>query len=145
MRVQDVMQKEVATLSLEDSLDVAEDIMNLGRVRHLPVVAGDRRLVGLVTQRDLLRASVASVLELSRSVEHDWLKAIPVRLVMSTELLTVSPTETLNDAVQLMISKKFGCLPVVEDAKLVGLLTETDCLQVLARLLKGAPAASEAH
>jgi CBS domain-containing membrane protein len=145
MRVQDVMQKEVATLSLEDSLDVAEDIMNLGRVRHLPVVAGDRRLVGRVTQRDLLRASVASVLELSRSVEHDWLKAIPVRLVMSTELLTVSPTETLNDAVQLMISKKFGCLPVVEDAKLVGLLTETDCLQVLARLLKGAPAASEAH
>jgi CBS domain-containing protein len=135
MRVQDVMQKDVATLDLEDSLDVAEDIMTLGRVRHLPVIAGDRRLVGLVTQRDLLRASVASVLELSRSVEHDWLKAIPVRLVMSTELLTVSPQDTLNEAVQLMISKKFGCLPVVEEGKLIGLLTETDCLRVLAGLL----------
>jgi CBS domain-containing membrane protein len=139
MRVQDVMQKEVTTLDLEDSLDVAEDIMTLGRVRHLPVVAGDRRLVGLVTQRDLLRASVASVLELSRPVEHDWLKAIPVRLVMSTELLTVSPKDTLNEAVQLLISRKFGCLPVVEDGKLVGLLTETDCLQVLAGLLRDAP------
>jgi CBS domain-containing membrane protein len=136
MRVRDVMQKEVATLDLEDALDVAEDIMTLGRVRHLPVVTGDRRLVGLVTQRDLLKASVASVLELSRSVEHDWLKAIPVRLVMSTELLTVSPGAPLNEAVQLMISRKFGCLPVVEDGRLVGLLTETDCLQTLAGLLK---------
>lgn len=139
MKVREIMQKEVATLGLEDSLDVAEDIMTLGRVRHLPVLAGNRHLVGLVTQRDLLKASVASVLELSRSVEHDWLKAIPVRLVMSTELLTVSPNDTLNEALQLMISRKFGCLPVVADGKLVGLLTETDCLQVLAGLLKDAP------
>ena len=145
MRVHEIMQKEVATLGLEDSLDVAEDIMPLGRVRHLPVVAGDRRLVGLVTQRDLLKASVASVLELSRSVEHDWLKAIPVRLVMSTELLTVSLDEHLDEAVHLMISKKFGCLPVVENGKLVGLLTETDCLQVLAGFLRDAPIDAQTH
>jgi CBS domain-containing protein len=139
MKVREIMQKEVATLGLEDSLDVAEDIMTLGRVRHLPVLAGNRRLVGLVTQRDLLKASVASVLELSRSIEHDWLKAIPVRLVMSAELSTVSPEDTLEEAVRLMISKKFGCLPVVENEKLVGLLTETDCLQVLAGFLKDVP------
>jgi len=145
MRVREIMQKEVATLGLEDSLDVAEDIMTLGRVRHLPVVTGDRRLVGLVTQRDLLKASVASVLELSRSVEHDWLKAIPIRLVMSSELLTVSPDDSLEEAVRLMISKKFGCLPVVDNGKLVGLLTETDCLGVLAGLLREAPAATQAH
>jgi CBS domain-containing membrane protein len=144
MRVREIMQKDVATLGLEDSLDVAEDIMTLGRVRHLPVVAGDRRLVGLVTQRDLLKASVASVLELSRSVEHDWLKAIPIRLVMSTDLLTVTPDDTLEEAVRLMISKKFGCLPVVENGKLVGLLTETDCLGVLARFLKDSPVTTRA-
>jgi CBS domain-containing protein len=139
MQVREIMQKEVVTLGLEDSLDVAEDVMTLGRVRHLPVVAGDRRLVGLVTQRDLLKASVASVLKLSRSVEHDWLKAIPVRLVMSSELVTVSPDDSLEEAVRLMISKKFGCLPVVDNGKLVGLLTETDCLGVLASLLKERP------
>src|SRR4029077_8709442 len=122
------------------SMDVAEDIMTLGRVRHLPVVAGDQRLVGLVTQRDLLKASVASVLELSRSVEHDWLKAIPVRRVMSTELVTVSPEDTMEEAVRLMISKKFGCLPVMEGGALVGLLTETDCLGVLARFLRDSAA-----
>ncbi len=145
MRVREIMQKEVVTLGLEDSLDVAEDIMTLGRVRHLPVVAGDRRLVGLVTQRDLLKASVASVLALSRSVEHDWLKAIPVRLVMSTELLTVSPEDTMEEAVGLMISKKFGCLPVVDGGKLVGLLTETDCLGVLAGFLKNSPGAAQSN
>jgi CBS domain-containing membrane protein len=145
MRVREIMQKEVATLGLEDSLDVAEDIMTLGRVRHLPVVTGDRRLVGLVTQRDLLKASVASVLELSRSVEHDWLKAIPVRLVMSSELLTVSPDDSLEEAVRSMISKKFGCLPVVDNGKLVGLLTETDCLGVLAGLLRELPTETQAH
>jgi len=139
MKVRDIMQKEVATLGLEDSLGVAEDIMTLGRVRHLPVLADNRRLVGLVTQRDLLKASVASVLELSRSIEHDWLKAIPVRLVMSTELSTVSPEDTLEEAVRLMISKKFGCLRVVENERRVGVVTETDCLQVLAGFLKEVP------
>jgi CBS domain-containing membrane protein len=139
MQVKDFMQRQVVTLGLEDSLDVAEDIMTLGRVRHLPVVAGESRLVGLVTQRDLLRASVASVLKLGRAVEHDWLKAIPVRVVMTTEIETASPSDSLKSAVDHMISKKIGCLPVVENGKLLGLLTETDCLQVLASALTREP------
>lgn len=139
MQVKDFMQRQVVTLGLEDSLDVAEDIMTLGRVRHLPVVAGESRLVGLVTQRDLLRASVASVLKLGRAVEHDWLKAIPVRVVMTTEIETASPSDSLKSAVDDMISKKIGCLPVVENGKLLGLLTETDCLQVLASALAREP------
>src|SRR5213593_1315680 len=108
MRVKDIMQTEVTTLRLEDSLDLADDVMNLGRVRHLPVVAGDRRLVGLLTQRDLLKASVASVLELRHAVKHDWLKVIPVKLVMTNEVLTIHPDEPLREAVELMIARKFG-------------------------------------
>jgi len=145
MRVRDIMRRDVVTLGLEDSLDVADDIMTLGRVRHLPVVAGESRLVGLVTQRDLLKASLASVLELGRSAEHDWLKGIPVRVVMTTEVDTVSPSETLKHAVDLMISKKIGCLPVVEEGKLLGLLTETDCLQVLANALTDEPPPARTH
>ena len=145
MRVEDVMQKEPVTLGLDDSLDIAEDIMMLGRVRHLPVTAGDRRLVGLVTQRDLLKASVASVLELSRSVEHDWLKAIPVRLVMTTDVVSIAPSAPLGEALSVMIARKFGCLPVVENDKLVGLVTETDCLRMLAGLLGADHTALGAH
>ena len=139
MQVKDVMQRNVATLGLEDSLDVAEDIMMLGRVRHLPVVAGESRLVGVVTQRDLLKASLASVLGFGRAVEHDWLKAIPVRVVMTKEIEIASPSDSLKRAVDRMMAKKIGCLPVVDDGKLLGLLTETDCLQVLANALVSEP------
>ncbi len=145
MQVKDIMQHDIVTLGLEDSLDMADDIMTLGRVRHLPVVAGESRLVGLVTQRDLLKASLASVLQLGRAAEHDWLKGIPVRVVMTKELETVSPNETLKNAVDRMIAKKIGCLPVVEEGKLRGLLTETDCLQVLASALTSEPPPVRTH
>jgi CBS domain-containing membrane protein len=145
MRVKDIMQPEVTTLRLDDSLDLAEDIMTLGRVRHLPVVSGDNRLVGLVTQRDLLKASVASVLELGHAAEHDWLKAIPVRLVMTCQVFTIHPNEPLREAVELMIGRKLGCLPVMEGGKLVGLLTETDCLKALDRLLPARLIETRAH
>lgn len=82
---------------------------------------------------------MASVLKLGRAVEHDWLKAIPVRVVMTTEIETASPSDSLKSAVDDMISKKIGCLPVVENGKLLGLLTETDCLQVLASALAREP------
>jgi CBS domain-containing protein len=145
MQVKEIMQRHVVTLGLEDSLDVAEDIMTLGRVRHLPVIVGESRLIGLVTQRDLLKASLASVLELGRAVEHDWLKKIPVRVVMTTEIETAYPNDSLKSAVDRMITKKIGCLPVVEDGKLLGLLTETDCLQVLASALTNEPPAVRTH
>jgi len=129
------MQTDVATLALDDTLDVAEDIMTLGGVRHLPVVVGDRRLVGLVTQCDLLKASVASVLDRGRHVARHWLSAIPVCRVMAREILVASAEDRLRDAVHQMITNKIGCLPVVEGGKLVGLVTEADCLRALAHLL----------
>jgi acetoin utilization protein AcuB len=145
MQVKDIMQRDVVTLGLEDSLDVADDIMTLGRVRHLPIIAGESHLVGLVTQRDLLRASLASVLDLGRKAEHEWLKSIPVRVVMNTELETIAPDDSLKSAVDRMIAKKIGCLPVVEQGKLVGLLTETDCLRVLAEALVEGPPPARTH
>jgi acetoin utilization protein AcuB len=145
MQVKDIMRQDVVTLGLEDSLDVADDIMTLGRVRHLPVIVGESHLVGLVTQRDLLRASLASVLDLGRKAEHEWLKSIPVRVVMHTEIETIAPGDSLKSAVDRMIDKKIGCLPVVEQGKLIGLLTETDCLRVLAEALVEGPSPSRTH
>jgi CBS domain-containing membrane protein len=141
MKVKDVMQKDVLTLHKGDFLDVAENIMTLGRIRHLPIVDEKGQLIGVVTQRDLLRASVASVLGLSKTAERDWLAAIPVDQVMSKSAVSVGPESELADAVDLMVRQKYGCLPVVEDGRLVGLLTETDCLDCLLNLLR--PAAAE--
>ncbi|MFN8546176.1 MAG: CBS domain-containing protein [Candidatus Binatia bacterium] len=139
MLVRDLMQRDPTTLAVHDALDVADDIMRLGRVRHLPVV-DQGRLVGVLTQRDLLRASISSLLQLRYAAEREWLTKVEVRSVMSTTLHTVSPTSTVRHAVELMIAHKIGCLPVVTDGALVGLLTETDLLQLLANQLATAEA-----
>lgn len=83
MKVKDIMQKDVLTLRVDDHLDIVENVMTLGRIRHLPIVDQHERLVGILTQRDLLRASVASVLELRRSAEREWL----VGLLTETDCL----------------------------------------------------------
>ena len=135
MYVRDLMQPEVATLYADDTLDLADGIMRLGRIRHLPVVSGDR-VVGVVSQRDLFRAAVSSLLQLGGEAERKWLAGIPVKAVMTPNVFTVAPSEPLHVAVRTMIDKRIGCLPVVEDGKLVGLLSESDCLVHLAELLK---------
>jgi CBS domain-containing membrane protein len=135
MRVQDLMQRDVVTLEASDHLDLADDIMRLGRIRHMPVLAGDR-LVGILSQRDLFRAGISSVLRFRADVEREWLGKISLREVMTTHVFTIAPEAPIADAVAVMLAKRIGCLPVVADERLVGVLSESDCLRYLARLLE---------
>lgn len=128
MLVKDVMKTQLVTLNADSKLGFAEDIMYLGRIRHLPVVRGDC-LVGILTQRDLYKASLTSMLT-NWKENKEFLDSIRVSEVMTKNVTTVSPDATVEDAAQIMIDKKVGCLPVVKDKnKLVGLITETDVLQ----------------
>jgi CBS domain-containing protein len=128
MLVKDVMKTQLVTLNADSKLGFAEDIMYLGRIRHLPVVRGDC-LVGILTQRDLYKASLTSMLT-NWKENKEFLDSIQVSEVMTKNVTTVSPDATVEDAAQIMIDKKVGCLPVVKDKnKLVGLITETDVLQ----------------
>lgn len=136
MKVKDLMRTKVITLHVADTLDIAEDIMSMARIRHLPVVDADYRLVGILSQRDLFKASISSVLGFAQEKEHQWLGTVPVREVMTKEVITVAPEAGIAEAVDKMVAGKFGCLPVVENGKLVGLLTETDCLRCFGGLLK---------
>jgi CBS domain-containing protein len=122
------MKTQLVTLNADSKLGFANDIMYLGRIRHLPVVQGEN-IVGLVTQRDLYRASLTSILT-SWNENKEFLDAITVSEVMSKNVSTVSQNVTVEEAAQIMIDKKVGCLPVVEGKnKLIGLVTETDILQ----------------
>ena len=137
MKVQDLMRTNVVTLHSSDALDIAADIMNMGRIRHLPVVDADNRVVGIVTQRDLYRASISSVLGFAQAKEHEWLGQVTVRDVMTKEVTAIGPEAGVVEAVDKLVTAKFGCLPVVdEQGTLVGLLTETDCLRCFRDLLK---------
>lgn len=134
MQVWQLMASDVVTLEAKATLDVADDLMQLKRIRHLPVVE-QGRLVGLVTQRDLFLAGVSSVLNFRRKAEKEWLGRITIEDVMTTDLITVAPEADIEDAVARMLEHKIGCLPVVGGGKLVGLLSETDCLRYLQRIL----------
>jgi len=127
--VSEIMRADFVSLREDDRLDLAEQVMKLGQVRHLPVLDASRRLVGIVSQRDLLRASLTSVLDFAAAERHTFLRAVAVSEVMTREVQSVSPDTPVGVAASRMIRHRIGCLPVVdEDGKAVGLLTETDLL-----------------
>jgi CBS domain-containing protein len=134
MQVRDAMTTDVVTLKASDHLDLAHDIMSLGRIRHMPVLDGER-LVGILSQRDLFRGAISSVLAFRPKAEREWLGKIRVEEVMVRAVHTAAPDWSVRQAVETMLAKKIGCLPVVEAGRLVGLLSESDCLRLLARLL----------
>ena len=119
MNVRDLMAREVVTLDAADTLDLAEGIMRLGRIRHLPVVSGVQ-VVGMLSQRDLFRAAVSSLLQLGGEAERRWLATVPVKAVMTPHVFTVGPDVPIRAAVGIMIERRIGCLPVVDDGRLVG-------------------------
>uniref|UniRef100_A0A7C3ZBU7 CBS domain-containing protein n=1 Tax=Desulfobacca acetoxidans TaxID=60893 RepID=A0A7C3ZBU7_9BACT len=138
MKVKDIMVKEVATLGVDDELSLANDIMRLGRIRHLPVVSGEE-LVGIISERDLFRSSLAQALGYGNKDSREIMKTLRIKDVMVRQVVTVSPEMELKDAVALMVERKIGCLPVVQNNKLIGLITETDVLLQYCRDLGGCP------
>jgi CBS domain-containing protein len=131
--VRDIMTPEVTTLGRNDSLQLARDIMALGRVRHFPVV-DDGKVVGVVSQRDLYRASLGSVMKYGEKAQRAFLDGIAVKEVMSDPPITLAPHASVQEAARLMMEKKIGCLPVLEGSKLVGIVTESDMLKLVAEM-----------
>jgi CBS domain-containing protein len=131
MKVRELMTKDVATVGRNDELTIADDIMNMKRLRHLPVVE-DGRLVGILTQRDLFHAALSTALNFGKKAQKEFLKTVVVKEVMTDEVRTIDPGADIKEAARRMMEHKVGCLPVVENGKLVGLVTETDLLRVVA-------------
>ena len=127
--VERIMQREFASVRSDERLDFVDDVMALGRVRHMPVV-DDGKLVGVVSQRDLLAASLSKVLDFDVQERRTFLRSIDVREVMAGRPITVAPRTSLAEAAGLLLRHKIGCLPVVgPGGEAVGLLTETDLLR----------------
>jgi acetoin utilization protein AcuB len=134
--VRDVMQKSVVTISASERLSTVEDIMTLGRVRHMPVVRAGK-LVGVVSERDLLRASLSNLSSHRDDERRAFLHVVEIARVMSTPPIVVTPDATVGEAAHIMEEKKIGCLPVLEGDELVGMLTETDILHLVAGVSPG--------
>jgi acetoin utilization protein AcuB len=134
--VREIMPEKMVTISADDTLATVEDIMTLGDVRHMPVVRGGK-LVGVVSERDLLRASLSNLNELGSQQRRAFLQVVEINRVMSEPPIVIEPESSVEDAARVMVENKIGCLPVVEGEKLLGLVTETDVLAYFAGIAPG--------
>jgi CBS domain-containing protein len=134
-RVRDQMASELSTVREDESLRSAVECVLVQRIRHLPVVDARGDLVGIFTDRDLKRALPSPLEGVSPEDYERLLDETPIGRVMTREPITLGPDASLAEAVQLMLEKKIGCIPVLEDGRLVGILTESDALRTLLGLL----------
>jgi CBS domain-containing membrane protein len=133
MRVSQVMTRDVTTLELNDKLVIADDVMRLGRIRHLPVVDSDGALAGIVSQRDLFHSGLLRALGYGSHAQRQALDMVVVKEAMKSEVLTIAPDAPLSAAAAIMLKHKIGCLVVVENRKIAGILTESDFVKLALR------------
>ena len=130
LRVRDAMTREVVTLGPEASAAEAWGVCQEMGIRHLPVVEGGR-LVGLVSDRDLRDVSPPR----GSGGESQTLGWTRLRDIMSTDLVTAHPLDTIEHAARELSDRKIGCLPVVLDGELVGIITSSDMMHTLVELV----------
>jgi acetoin utilization protein AcuB len=134
LTVGDLMTKDVLTVNRDEPIRRPWELVEEKRLRRFPVMDGDR-LVGIITDRDLRNATASSVV-LTEKKYHDFLlDTVKVESVMTPNPKTVSPDTSLIDAARIILEMKVGGLPVIEEGRLVGIITETDLIGALVELL----------
>jgi CBS domain-containing membrane protein len=135
--VRHIMSTPVVTFFAEQTLPLAEDVMRIHRFRHLPVIDSDRRLVGLITHRDLLRGQISVLTGLSEAQRRARQEDVRISQLMTRDVWTVSPETLASHAGQTLLDHKFGCLPVIDrDRVLCGIVTERDFLRFAIKTLE---------
>ena len=128
--VKDLMTPGPLTVPPDATIDAAARLMETRRIRHVPVVDEEGRLLGLVSQRDLLRAAW----KLSTDGDPTSWREAPLSDVMRTDVETAQPSDTAVDAARRILSSRRSCLPVVDgENRLVGILTESDYVRRVLR------------
>ena len=124
------MTTDLFTVHPEDLVDLAASLMDWERIRHIPVEDGDGELVGLISHRAVLRLVARGYLE------HRDPHKVAVREIMKPDPVTIKPETSTLDVLKKMREHNVGCLPVVDEGKLVGMVTEQDLIRVSSRLLE---------
>ncbi|ADU62847.1 MAG: CBS domain-containing protein [Pseudodesulfovibrio sp.] len=135
LKVKDLMTTPVFSLKEADSLQSARALMDLQRIRHIPIVTVDNIFTGLLTHRDILSATISQLAEMDPETQKEIDAGIPIREIMRTDIRTVDEDTSLKLAAQTLLNHKYGCLPVVHDGQLMGILTEADFLRLTIDLM----------
>jgi acetoin utilization protein AcuB len=130
MFVSDWMTKKVFTVTPDDSLSEAVRLMKENKIRHIPVVKGDE-VKGIISDRDIKEYSPSKATSLDVYELHYLLDKTKIKDVMKTGVITTSSDMPVEEAAMIMHDKVIGCLPVVDDNKLVGIISDKDIYRVL--------------
>ncbi len=133
--VGDLMTTDLFTLQTGDTLKAARSLMQLARIRHIPITNSKKQFIGILTHRDILAATVSHFAEVDSRIQDELDAGIPISTIMRTDVHTVSPATKLRDAAEVLLYHKYGCLPVVKNGILVGIVTEADFLRLTIGLL----------
>ena len=127
------MSTNVEVVGRNDDLGTVEELMAAKKLRHIPVVE-DGELVAIVTQRDLFKAAMSSTMGYGEKAQKAFLHSVRVKEIMTYPVVTVTPEASIGEVADIMVQKGIGCLPVVRDGQLVGMVTKTDLLRHLRSL-----------
>jgi len=137
MRVESMMQTQLITATPEMSLAEGQRLMRDHNIRHVPVVSG-KRLVGMITDRDIQEAAPSPATTLTRGEIAYRMETTPIKTCMTKDLVWIGPDIEMAAATRLLLQRKIGCLPVVDNGTLVGIVTEMDCLRAFLHTAHGA-------
>jgi acetoin utilization protein AcuB len=130
MIIEQIMKTNVATLTPTNTIADAIEMIKQHKIRHIPIINENRKVVGIVTDRDIRDAS-PSIFHADEHLE-DLQK--PVNTIMKTNVVTGHPLDFVEEVAALFYEHRISCLPIVKDEKLVGIVTETDLLYTLVQL-----------
>jgi acetoin utilization protein AcuB len=132
-----MMQTQVITVTPAMSLTEVQRLMRDNNIRHVPVVSG-KRLVGMITDRDIREASPSPATTLTRGEIAYRMEATPVKTCMTKDVVWIGPDMEMVLAARLLVQRQIGCLPVMDNGTLVGIVTDMDCLRAFLDTASGA-------
>ncbi|TMX47152.1 CBS domain-containing protein [Vibrio sp. Hep-1b-8] len=134
IKVEDMMTRSPHTLLRSHNLADAKSMMEALDIRHIPIIDADRKLLGVISQRDVLAAQESSLQQIPEN--QSFTLNTPLYEVMKTGVMTVAPQAGLKESAIYMQKHKVGCLPVVEKGQLVGIITDSDFVAIAINLLE---------
>lgn len=136
MIVKDVMKKNVISVEPETTVTEAKELMNKNNISKLPVIKGGK-LAGIITKNDLLQAGPSLATTLDMYEISYLLSKLNVKKIMTSEVVTASPDDVVEEAARVMVEKQIGCLPVVKNGVVVGIITENDLFRLFTDMFSG--------
>lgn len=141
--IEEFMTSEPYTLREADSINDAWEIMIGKNIRHIPITDDDGHVLGLITQRDVLAATEPGAIREAKSASHEVKSDLRLSEIMIRDVKVIHKADSLRQAALYLQSHKYGCLPVVMDDKLVGIITDSDFIDIAINLLEQAELTEE--